>query len=404
MRLPVTTAIVLVGVAFSGSLCAQVANRVDFPTEASSYRPSDLEGGPEDWLDFTTDDATEAARFAMALGDRAGTSDSELARQLRAKARQVAQHALNLGAEAPLLQLMLVTSDEQGNRLMERLDPDEKIDALLQRGEKAFGLQDFGAALRAYGAVLALNPDHYRATLFMGDVYFSRHEYEHAAKFFARAVALDPDAAVAHRYWGDALMREERLDEAREHYIDALVASPYDSFCRQSMVNWAKAAGVPLRSSDAWFPSSTIVWEPESEGPQIVLNPNDQGDVLSLVFATGRLHWLTVEQELSSPTASKPYRQSLAETSAALRMVIRSAVELAGADNHEEMPNEAFIADVSQLAHLDEAGLLEAYILLDRANADLAQDYPAYRSDHRATVRRYIIEVWLRSEDRTPSY
>jgi hypothetical protein len=45
-----------------------------------------------------------------------------------------------------------------------------------------------------------------------------------------------------------------------------------------------------------------------------------------------------------------------------------------------------------QLAQIDKAGFLEPFALLNRADADIAQDYAAYRDVHRDTIYRYFDE------------
>jgi hypothetical protein len=39
-----------------------------------------------------------------------------------------------------------------------------------------------------------------------------------------------------------------------------------------------------------------------------------------------------------------------------------------------------------------DAGLLEAYVLIARPDAGIAQDYPKYRKEHRDELRRYLTE------------
>jgi hypothetical protein len=47
------------------------------------------------------------------------------------------------------------------------------------------------------------------------------------------------------------------------------------------------------------------------------------------------------------------------------------------------------------LIQVDHDGLLEPFVLLNRADRDIAQDYPAYRSAHRDKLYRYLDEVVL---------
>jgi hypothetical protein len=52
------------------------------------------------------------------------------------------------------------------------------------------------------------------------------------------------------------------------------------------------------------------------------------------------------------------------------------------------------------LIQLDHAGLLEPFVLFNRADAGIAQDYAAYRSAHRDLLRRYLDEYVV---PKTPS-
>ncbi len=47
--------------------------------------------------------------------------------------------------------------------------------------------------------------------------------------------------------------------------------------------------------------------------------------------------------------------------------------------------------------NLSDAGLLEAYVLLARADRGLAQDYPQYLQTNRDKLCRYVVEYALTS-------
>jgi len=42
------------------------------------------------------------------------------------------------------------------------------------------------------------------------------------------------------------------------------------------------------------------------------------------------------------------------------------------------------------LIQIDHEGLLEPYVLLNRADPEIAKDYPAYRAVHRDTLYQYM--------------
>ena len=48
--------------------------------------------------------------------------------------------------------------------------------------------------------------------------------------------------------------------------------------------------------------------------------------------------------------------------------------------------------DLQLLVQLEEAGLLEAYVLFARTDQGISQDYAEYRKANRDKLRRYLIE------------
>jgi hypothetical protein len=50
------------------------------------------------------------------------------------------------------------------------------------------------------------------------------------------------------------------------------------------------------------------------------------------------------------------------------------------------------LSDFEILANIQKAGFLEPFVLLNRADDGIAQDYPAYRDANREKVRRYLDE------------
>jgi hypothetical protein len=84
----------------------------------------------------------------------------------------------------------------------------------------------------------------------------------------------------------------------------------------------------------------------------------------------------------------KVYRHSLAEEAAALRGVL-VAVKNQRKDIKQLNPA------LKQLQELNDAGLLEAYILLAQADAGIRQDYDAYRQNNRDKLKRYLVEFLI---------
>lgn len=113
-------------------------------------------------------------------------------------------------------------------------DPKDRIDLRdrLTEGEEAFREGRLAAALAAFDAVLAAEPNNRFATLRSGTALLKAGRLEEAAKRLARAVELDPDRAEARFALGDALMRLGRH--------------------REAIPQWMELAKMQPRRADAW--------------------------------------------------------------------------------------------------------------------------------------------------------
>ena len=58
--------------------------------------------------------------------------------------------------------------------------------------------------------------------------------------------------------------------------------------------------------------------------------------------------------------------------------------------------------DLATLVKINQAGMLDPYVLLNRADAGIAQDYPAYRAANRDKVYRYLDEFVVPKTPESP--
>jgi tetratricopeptide (TPR) repeat protein len=262
----------------------------------------------------------------------------------------------------------------------------------MREGEAAFAREDYEAALRSYGRALQLDPKLYDAALFAGDAHLQRGEFEQARQSYARAASIDPERETAYRYWGNSFLRQARLEEARDRYVEAVIAEPYNAYVwRNGLARWADARGVhlgqpkiePLSSvSPMKDDKMTITIDPKSLG-------KDDGTSAWMMYGIARAAWTTNDNERfrKQYPAETTYRHSLAEEADALRMVAQG-VRQQTKDGKIKQLDPA----LAELVRLDDAGLLEAYILFARADEGVARDYAAYRKANRDKLRRYLVE------------
>lgn len=323
-------------------------------------------------------------------------TDSAQRRQAGLKARDYLLRARQLGADNVLLRNMLAGIAPDGTIDRVKFSNNFEADKILQSGEAAFARGDFSDALEAYGKALALDPTLYDAALYTGDIYYKTNKPEKAGEWFAKAIVIDPNRETAYRYWGDSLAKEGKKKEAREKFIDAFVAEPYSKLAQTGFVNWAKASGATVGHPAINIPTNVS----SSDGnTNITVDPSmfdkNKADGSSAWFVYGltRATWTSGKDGKPSVNFAKAYpnetkyRHSLAEEMDALKSVLTALDETIKNKKVKKLDSS-----LENLKKLNDAGLLEAYILMAHLDAGLFQDYKLYRNTSRDKLRRYVVE------------
>lgn len=341
----------------------------------------------EAWLRLHADDAqvTFALGYAMYL-QASAEGNTPKGDELRRRTYQLVREGIRLGYDGALVDLMKGAVDAEGHDLAkysERAD----VDAVMRQGEQAFAAGRHDEALKAYENALLLDPGHYAATLYIGDVHFVRNELPAAMTWFERATKLDPDRETAWRYWGDALAKVDRGDDALEKYVQALVAEPYNRLPRQMLQAFGTRTGRPPRAPAVNLPRIAV----SVAGGRISVDQDLRGDPLLDAYVKARADWLLNEWPKRSG-GSAAARHSLGEEAAGLRAAVRFA-DAADPATKAKLTN--WDASVRTIKSLDAAGFLEAFILLDWPDNGIAADYADYRRQNRAPLLRYVHQVTL---------
>lgn len=343
------------------------------------------------WLEKHADDGQAHFDYAysLLLEATAETAPTRAAR-LRAEAYVHGLQAQKLACADPLLPLLLAGTDATGADLTDprKFSLIPAAADLIKRGEQAYAARKWDEAFQLYQEALALDHHAYAAALFSGDVLFSQEKYGKSIEWFSKAVGIDPNRETAHRYWGDALVKLGRVAEARDRYIDAVIAEPYNRLPREMIARFATAIKTPLQRPQIAVPAVEVALQDGK--PSIGYNPDD--GPLVLAYALGRVKWLADEREKYF-AKDTPSRHSLPEECFGLRQLIATAKELEPANPEV---GKKLGPTLATLQALDRAGLLEACILFERADAGIAQDFAAYRLQHRAELVRYLKSVWFR--------
>jgi hypothetical protein len=101
-----------------------------------------------------------------------------------------------------------------------------------------------------------------------------------------------------------------------------------------------------------------------------------------MTYSVVRADYLKERFKKDFPDA-KEYRHTLKEESLALGMVVKTARE-------NNIPEQDMDDSLRNLVAVSDAGMLECWILLNGADRGIAQDYAAYRNEHRQLLHDYL--------------
>jgi tetratricopeptide (TPR) repeat protein len=335
------------------------------------------------------DNAHMQFNFAFALlGQAAVTKDATERKALRLRARVSFLKAKELGEKAPVLDALISGLPADGadtSAFSENIQAND----LMNGAEALFAQGKLDDALLIYQRALELDPKLYHAALFCGDVYMQKADYPNAEIWYQKAIAIDPNRETAYRYSATPFMKQQKYEIARDRYVEAYIAEPYNKFSAAGLSQWAQI-------------TKTVIGHPRIEIP-VNVTTNDKGELNMnipanlmtgttdgsnawVLYGGTRIAWRKEKFAVEYPN-EKEYRHSLAEEAAALRVV----VTMATSDKKVKSLNPS----LAKLKKLDDEGLLESYILLARPDQGIAQDYPAYRDQHRDKLRKYVMDYVL---------
>jgi tetratricopeptide (TPR) repeat protein len=315
-------------------------------------------------------------------------SDPTERKRQRIHARELALQAQKLGDQSDLMQVLLsIPPDGSEPKFSERKD----VDDAMRSAEASFARGDYESARAGYQHVLELDPKNYEAALFIGDSYFNQKIYDRAGEWFERAVSINPGKEAAYHYWGDALAMAGKSSEARQKYINAVIAEPYNRASWAALRTWTdrtnqafNAIILENKSSATKTTDKAVSLDEHSLAGQ---SPEAAGWA---AYEKTRQAWKNGRFKKEYP-GEPSYRHSLKEESEALDAMVAVLAPDAASMKRAEKLDPSLLA----LIRLDHDGLLEPFVLLNRADPEIAKDYPAYFKAHRDKLYRYVDEVVL---------
>ncbi len=327
-----------------------------------------------------------AERLADCLGAEAvQLTDPAEIKAVRIRERDAAQRAVALGDTAEFV------------RSMANLDPDQPLyssivspgKALLTEAEKAYTAGDFSTAMAKYEAAAEADPNLYEAPLYAGDTAYVQQDLATAGPWFVKAIEIDPNRETAYRYWGDAILKlggDPAL--AREKFIDAIVAEPYSKFAWQGLRQWADIEKATILAPKIDRPAAPEVDAKKPDNINITLDAETTDDKKHpgasawMMYSLIRAGYRGDEFKKNFPS-EKEYRHSLREEDTALSIVATTV-------KSKKIKPEKLDESLRNLVELNDAGMLDCWILISGADNGIAQDYAAYRNQNRQLVHDYI--------------
>jgi tetratricopeptide (TPR) repeat protein len=337
-------------------------------------------------VEHPSDGAIKASWAFSVMAYAATLADPELRAKARVRARNIALQAKELGSTDGLLPVVLeLPADGSQPPFSDR----SEVDAVMKAAEADFVRGNFDKARDGYVHALLLDPKNYEAALFIGDVYFKQHINGSAGEWFARAVEIDANRETTYRYWGDALWDMGKRTEAREKYIQAIIADPYSQRSWVGMTRWTDRTNLKL----SWvrLQDKSAVTQKDEKNINITLDSSlgkdDPNGVAWLTYSLGRASWHGDKFKKEFPSEPK-YRRTMREEADSLHLMVTVLLE----QKDFEKKKSALDPSILELVKIDQAGLLDPFVLLNRADNDIVRDYLPYRVAHRDTIYRYFDE------------
>lgn len=336
----------------------------------------------EELVQSSPNDDAMLLALAASLVDHAATLvDLEAAGKERLRARALVDRALDLGNTSSLaMNLSELLQQLPASGAIE-FSANPEVERAMRAGEAAFSRRDFAEARKNYMKALELEPRNYAAALFIANTYHRQEQWALGATWYERAIELDPDLETAYRYYADMLARTHDMTKARRMLIHAAVAEPYNRIVWRELRAWATLNHTQINQIYISVPPA----------PKKSPTSDDQSQRVATVweiYRQVRQNWQTGGEFRKRFPEEKEYRHSLWEESEALTAAAGRLERLDDDANAGTRVNTD--QSLSLLRRLQQADLIEPYVLFSLGDAGIARDYKPYRMEHRDKLEKYM--------------
>lgn len=327
-------------------------------------------------------DSEVLVALAASLVDQAATvADASAAAKERFRARDLLQKAWRLGNTSPLEENLRQLLEELPASGAIKFSDNPAIEQAMSAGEAAFARREFDEALKDYSKALELEPTNYTATLFTANAYDKEKDFTKAAEWYERAMRIDPNVETAYRYYADILAKQGDMAKARAMLIQAAVAEPYNKIVWREIRAWAIINKTAFNIVVVGIPM------PPKEDPAAAHGPVDLSSAWRAYYAV-KSEWKKGGRFAKQFTQEAEYRHSLPEESEALTAAATVLQKLQAEPKTEKLVLDNPSATI--LLKLQEASLIDPYVLFSLGDEGIAKDFVAYRTKNRSKLEIYM--------------
>lgn len=342
-------------------------------------------------------DSEVLVALAASLVEHAATlSDANAAAKERFRARDLLQKAWALGKTSTLAENLRQLLEELPANGAIKFSDNPAVEQAMNAGEAAFARRDFDEALKSYAIALELEPANYTATLFTANAYDRNNDFAKATDWYERAIRLDPNVETAYRYYADMLAKQGDMAKARAMLIQAAVAEPYNKIVWREIRAWAiinKTAfnivvvGIPMPPKNDATSNVKVSRGSDVSHADGRQEPADLSPAWRAYYSV-KSEWKKGGRFEKHYPQEAEYRHSLPEESEALTAVAAVLQKLQAEPKTEKLVTDNPSATL--LLKLQQAGLLDAYVLFSLGDEGIAKDYIAYRAKNRDKLEVYM--------------
>lgn len=242
---------------------------------------------------------------------------------------------------------------------------------IYKEAEQSFWEKNYNDAAELYYEALELEPEYYKARLYLGDSYYLLKEYERAAPIFAECAERFPDLLEPQKYYADALEGMEEWEKAMDAAIEGVLRFPGTGMFRR-MEDYAEKMGKEFNREWVARPCPVNVAKDtvDEEDLHLDLYPEYWK---YYVEAKGKIARYTDKEGLLSTNSLTDY----------------STLEAYCWDYMLERADE----DIEELAvarEMKENGTLEEYVLISLFHYDLYDQFKHYVTNNKVESVAYL--------------